>query len=302
MNDIRSLARIVCASTIVSLLAGCVGPPPTLATIFLRPTTEMVGTPADYRVAYDELFVPVNAERQVAVWHARAEDPKGIVVIVPGSDRNKSRYLIALPVFVPNGYDVVLMDYSGFGDSTPTRLELDNLSEDGLAVVDYARSVHENVFVFGISTGGPTAVWVGKQRDVTGVMLEAPLVLEHEVEYWLRNNDVLLPLWDIANLWVYPQLPPSFDILDNITDVDEPLLVMQSIEDEVVPYETGVMVYDAANEPRRFFEMRGGHGKMIELEPELYTATITGWLDALAGEDEATARQSDAATAGEADA
>src|SRR5262245_53096829 len=114
MKKLAGWAVGLCALAI----SGCTGDPPiALNDIFLRPTAEIRGTPGDYGYPYDELFVPIGDLRKVSIWHVHAEDPKGIVVIIPGSDRNKSRYLIGLPVFIPNGYDVILMDYEGFGES-----------------------------------------------------------------------------------------------------------------------------------------------------------------------------------------
>ena len=264
-----------------SLLAGCDSPPITLSTIFLRPTPDVVGSPADYGFEFDELLVPVAEGREVSIWHVKAANPKGIVAIFPGSDRNKSRYLIALPVFIPNGYDVILMDYEGFGASTGGPLDLQRLTDDGFAVADFAKTLHEKVVLFGISTGASIAVSTAGERDAAALMLEAPLVLDDEVELWLRGHGVEdSGLWEIANLWTHPQIPDSFNIIQNIKSVTEPKLIMQSVEDDAVPFAAGLAVYEAAPEPKTFFEMRGGHGKMIELEPELYTQTIISWLDA----------------------
>src|SRR5262245_6933619 len=130
--------RLALVVSLPVLFLGCAGEPPvTLDTIFLRPTAEIEGTPGSLGYRYDELFVPIDETRQVSIWHVHAENPKGIVVIVPGSDRNKSRYLIGLPAFVPFGYDVILMDYEGFGQS-PGDNSLENLLDDGFAVIDYA--------------------------------------------------------------------------------------------------------------------------------------------------------------------
>jgi len=240
----------------------------------------MKATPADYGYQYDEIYLRLDDSRQLCLWHVRSQNPKAIVVVIPGSDRNKSRYLIGLPVFVPHNYDVILMDYEGFGASSDAPLELERLAEDGLAVTRFAQSLASNVVAFGISAGGPVAVHAAAQLHLTAVILEAPVVLENEVELWLREHGLPLPLlWNIANLWVHPQIPESFDILNNIRLLEEPKLILQSTEDETVPYFAGLSVYQAAPEPKAFFEMRGGHGRMIELEPELYTRTVISWLD-----------------------
>lgn len=262
------------------LLAAC-GLPVTVEMTFLRPTPEITATPADAGFPeYDEELVTIAEGRAVSIWHVHANNPKAIVVIIPGSDRNKSRYVIGLPIFIPHGYDVILMDYEGFGESTAAPPELERLAEDGLAVVKHALTKHDRVVAFGISAGGPTAVRAAAELHLAAVILEAPAVLETEVEWWLQTHDIDAPqLCRAVNAWVHPQIPESFDLFEHLQDVSEPKLIMQSREDEVIPFTTGYMVYWAAPEPKAFFEMRGHHGKMIELEPELYEQTVINWLD-----------------------
>lgn len=279
--------RLPAIGLVASLLglgaAGCIGIVPlNLSTVFLRPNAQHYGSPEAYGYPYDARRLTVAAEREVAIWHVHAPDPRAIVVIAPASDRNKSLYVRAIPIFVPAGYDVILMDYEGFGESSGTIFDLDlaELPEDALAVVDYALTQHDRVVVFGISTGGSSAVWAAANRELAAVILEAPLVLEHEVQYWLVNqgfNDPLL--WGIANIWVHPQIPSTFDILDTVRQVDEPKLIMHSRGDDTVPFQTSELLYEAAPEPKTFVELEGGHIKMIDLDPARYAATIIDWLD-----------------------
>lgn len=253
-----------------------------MSTIFLRPTYETYGTPADDGFSYEAKRLAVGEGREVSIWHVRAEKPRAIVVVVPASDRNKSLYAPAVPIFVPAGYDVILMDYEGFGESTGSIFDLDiaRLPEDALAVVDYALTQNPHVVVFGLSTGGASAVYAATQRALTAVILEAPLVLNREAELWLDSQGVQNPAaGQIANFWVGVQMPPTFDIVRNIADVAEPKLIMQSPEDQVVPYAAGRLVYDAAPEPKTFVELKGGHIEMIKLDPETYAHTMLGWLD-----------------------
>lgn len=276
---------VLLGAAVLGVVCGCVLPPVTLGTIFLRPTEEMVGKPADYGYDYEEAYVPVAEGRVVCTWHVKAENAKGIVVVIPGSDRNKSRYLIGLPVFVPYGYDVILMDYEGFGDSTSGPPDLARLCEDGCAVVAHARTLHPNVIAFGVSTGGPTAVRAALEQDVAAVILEAPLVLEAQIELYLRAiGQVRESLWNLANIWVRPQIPPCFDIATTIAEVRAPKLILHSVDDDVVPFAAGLTLYALAPEPKALVPLSGGHGKMIEEDPDGYAATIVGWLDGVVGE------------------
>ncbi len=270
-------------SVLAAALPGCIGIVPlNLSTIFLRPTDDTYGQPETFGYPYDAKRVHVDAGREVAIWHVHVENPRAIVVVAPASDRNKSLYTPAIPIFAPAHFDVILMDYEGFGESTGSFFDLDlaRLPEDVLAVVDYALTQNPRVVVFGLSTGGSSAVWAAAHRNLAAVMLEAPLVIEHEAQFWLMNAGVDDPsLWEIANDWVAPQIPPTFDILETITLVDEPKLIMHSRADETVPFQSGFLTYLSAPEPKTFVELEGGHIEMIEIDPIAYTATINDWLD-----------------------
>jgi hypothetical protein len=104
-------------------------------------------------------------------------------------------------------------------------------------------------------------------------------VLLLEPRLWLQDAGLDVPwAWEIAEAWIAPQLPESFDILAAVPQAAERKLIMQSVEDDVVPFAAGRMVFDAAAEPKEFFEMRGGHGKMIEIAFDEYQARIIDWL------------------------
>jgi hypothetical protein len=143
--------------------SACTDQPISLATVFLRPTANMDGSPVDSGVNYEELRLPVADGRAVSIWHIKADHPKAVVVVIPGSDRNKSRYLPGVPIFVPSGYDLILMDYEGFGASTDAPLELERLIDDGFTVVDFARTLHPNVVAFGISIGAAATVRIAAE-------------------------------------------------------------------------------------------------------------------------------------------
>jgi hypothetical protein len=272
------------AGLLPALLLGsaCVAGPSPLDALFLRPSSEISATPAELGFAFDELLVPVGGSRRVSIWHIRAAgEPKAIVVVVPGSDGNKSRYLIGLPLLVPHGYDVILMDYEGFGASSAAR-GLQSLVDDGFAVIDYALAQGPPVVAFGVSMGAPIVVRVAAERELAGCILEAPLILPDEPELYLRWLGLDAPLlWNIAGAAIRPLIPADFDILSHIRRVQEPKLILQSTEDDVTTYAAGERVFEAAPEPKAFWAMHGRHGEMIELDPAAYEAAVVWWIESV---------------------
>lgn len=271
-----------------ALVPACV--PFTLSNIFLRPTDQIVATPADLGLTYDSVRLQIAPGREVAVWAIRRPGARGAVVVVPGSDRNKSIYLPAAEVFGPGGLDVILMDYEGFGESSGTifDLSLAELLDDALVVVQFARSQYDTLIVYGISGGAPPAAHAAATVGVEGLILEAPLVLDRWVEFWLIDQGVASPLLvDIANAWVHPQIPANYDTLSDVAAIEAPKLILHSPEDELVSFMSGGLVYEAAVEPKTFVPIRGDHGEMVEIAFEEYRSIILTWIeDAVFGHDE----------------
>jgi len=258
------------------LLCGCPDLP-TLDDVILRPSGTLKETPADMGFPFDVVELPISEDRSFVIWHVYSEQSRALALIIPGSDANKSRYTIALPLLVPAGYDVVLIDYEGFGDS-PGEPSLENTVDVAEVAAEYALSRHENVVVIGASLGTPLTMKVAVDHEFDAVALEGTLVLDRLASLWLIDRG-LPDLGGIANLWILPQMPDAFDIMKYAPQVEEPKLFMHSVEDETTPFAGAQEVFAVCPEPREFFEMTGDHGEMIEIDPEGYGERLVGFLD-----------------------
>lgn len=254
---------------------------PTLDHVILRPNTIIEITPLDYGFNYEEVMLNIDQNRQIIIWHVFSENPKALIIIIPGSDANKGLYCEGLSVFVPNNFDVILFDYEGFG-SSPGELKLSNCMDDAYAVVKYALKHNMKTFIFSVSLGTPISARIASDYELNGIIFEGTLNLFKESELWLNQNNVDIPFfWHSANFWMYPQIPESYDIVKYIQNVNEPKLFQHSIEDEVTPYDGGVEIFNLAPEPKEFWQMIGSHGKMVRLEPELYKQHTLDWLNSV---------------------
>lgn len=255
-------------------LIGCLE----LEDIILDPVRELSETPAIYSLPYETVELRVQEERTIVLWHVRAELSEGLVLVVPGSDENKSAYLPVLSVFVPNGYDVVLMDYAGFGDSTG-EAQLSNFVADARAALRYAQSQNTNVILMGASLGTPVAVRLAAETQVNALILEGTVVLDDQVAVWLNEhgygNRVLI---EILEAMTADKIPSDYDILRYIREVNTRILFLHSKQDEVTPYENARRVYRTASQPVDFRDLDYKHGQMIKRDHDRYIAMILSWL------------------------
>ena len=178
--------------------------------------------------------VPVNAEMVVLWLHGNAGNISYRYDMI--------RAMMDLPV------EVFIIDYRGYGKSEGRPNE-EGLYLDARAAWDYLideRGVAaKRIVIFGKSLGGVPAI------DLAGRVVPAGLIVQST---FTSAGDV------VAHL--LPFLPRVFlrTKMDSISKIDRihcPKLFIHSRADEVIPYELGRRLYEAAPEPKEFYEVRG---------------------------------------------
>jgi fermentation-respiration switch protein FrsA (DUF1100 family) len=87
----------------------------------------------------------------------------------------------------------------------------------------------------------------------------------------------------------YPYLPVrwfakyNYNTIDYVREVKCPVVIIHSRDDGVVPFEFGVELYEAANEPKNFVEVFGNHNESFLVSWETYKEEWVKWLRSLSG-------------------
>jgi len=58
-------------------------------------------------------------------------------------------------------------------------------------------------------------------------------------------------------------------------------MIIHSRNDEVVPFEFGLELYETANEPKEFVEIFGSHNDGFLVSGEIYKKAWTKWIECL---------------------
>jgi uncharacterized protein len=141
---------------------------------------------------------------------------------------------------------VLLLDYRGYGKSEGTPSER-GLYLDGAAAYDWLLSKGykpEQIILHGESLGTAVAAELASRRKCAGVILEAPFPSARAVAH------KVLPL-------IGPLLVWGFDTKSRMSKINAPVFVIHGDRDEVIAYEFGKKVFDAAREPKRFWTVPG---------------------------------------------
>ena len=70
-----------------------------------------------------------------------------------------------------------------------------------------------------------------------------------------------------------------YDNLANLRAIRSPVLIAHSRDDDIVPFAHGQRLFAAANEPKQFLEMRGGHNSGFLFAREEWVQVLAGFLE-----------------------
>lgn len=147
------------------------------------------------------------------------------------------------------GVNILAVDYRGYGKSEGSPDEA-GVYRDGEAAYRYLAESRgfdpKNIFIYGHSLGGAVAVEIASRHASGGLVVESsftslPAMARHIYHfpgagYFARSR---------------------FDSLAKIARVRAPVLVIHGTQDDVVPFEMGRKLYEAAREPKTFYPIEG---------------------------------------------
>jgi len=168
--------------------------------------------------------------------------------------------------------NVFAVEYRGYGKSEGVPSE-SGLYLDAEAAFDYLvtakRVPPEKIISFGQSLGTAVAARLAAQRNVAGIVLEAPFPSAAQV---VRQK-----------MWFFPGLSllvlNQLDTERQLQKVNTPILIVHCTQDPVIPFGLGKAVYEKAREPKTFLPIDGYcHEEASFIAPVLYQARIRKFL------------------------
>ncbi|MEO5985316.1 MAG: alpha/beta fold hydrolase [Ferruginibacter sp.] len=133
----------------------------------------------DFKYKYDapfrELFFDVSPGVRINGLHFTVEKPLGLVLYFHGNTRSIKGWARYARDFYRYNYDVVLVDYRGFGKSTGKRSEKDMLNDMQFVYESLVANYSENhMIVYGRSLGSGFAAKIASDNNPRYLILDAP--------------------------------------------------------------------------------------------------------------------------------
>jgi fermentation-respiration switch protein FrsA (DUF1100 family) len=257
----RSLARLrpvlIAAATIVGVyLLVCLLVWWRQDDLVFFPGAPPATTPRAAGLAFEEHEIATEDGERLHAWTvggARPGDARALILHSHGNAGSIEHRIDAAAAFVELGFAVLLYDYRGYGRSSGTPSEA-GLYRDARAAWRHATEVlgwpPGRIVLFGESLGGAVAIELACRADPAAVVVE----------------ETFSSLPDVGAR-VYPWLPvrllarTRMASAAKLAGLRAPLLVIHSPDDEIVPFELGRRLFEAAREPKAFLATGGRHAQ-----------------------------------------
>ncbi len=238
--------------------------------LIFYPDRLMIGLPTQWGLDFEDIYFPTEDGVALNGWFVPgAKDLTWLWFT--GNAGNISYRLDNLKLLHDRlGLNIFIIDYRGYGKSQG-KVSEEGTYLDAEAALKYLHSRkdinHDRIISFGRSLGSAVAIDLATKERCLGIILESPFTSATDI---MRR--------------IFPFLPPGilsakYDSLSKIKRVTAPLLVLHGDRDEVIPFELGRKLYEAANEPKEFYTIKGaGHNDTYIVGGEEYIAALQGFI------------------------
>ncbi|MFZ5979236.1 MAG: alpha/beta hydrolase [Candidatus Zixiibacteriota bacterium] len=216
------------------------------------PLKELALIPTDVLdFPYEDIYVPVTAKEKIHAWYFPDEVSTKAVLFCHGNAGNISHRMETVAYLRGLGVSVMLFDYRGYGLSDGSPSEPGVYRDTRAAydwLIDKRGFLPEDIVVFGRSLGGAAAIDLAGEVKCGGLVVESSFTSAYDI------GKTMFPFFPVSYLLRY-----RFDSLEKIKHVTCPVLVTHSPADDMIPYEMGRKLFEAAPEPKTFVALSGDH-------------------------------------------
>lgn len=234
------------------------------------PTKKIDLTPQEVSLEFEDIYFVTSDGIKLNGWYIPAKESMATVLFCHGNAGNIGDRIEIIDMFCRLGLNVFIYDYRGYGRSQG------NPSEEGLYLdaqaaykylIDKRNLTEGSIVVYGKSIGANVAV------ELCSKARPAALISDSAFTSAVEMGKKLFPFLPIK--WV---ITIKYDALSKIKYINIPKLIIHGKDDEIIPFQHGRQLYEAAPEPKEFFPMRGRHNEAIFLAMEDFEKKINTFL------------------------
>ncbi len=217
------------------------------------PEIDPPGTSYAVGIPVTEVFIPVEDARLHALWFTTPA-PLGVILYFHGNGGSLRSWVSVAPDLVERGYDVVLVDYRGYGQSSGQISSERQFLADAEAVFQWVTERYpvDQVIIYGVSLGASVASWLAARHQPRLLILESPF---YSLEELARRQFAWVPPF----LLKYPLRSSSW-----IGHARSPVVIIHGTADRLIPIGDAERLAALVTAPLQFYRIEGGgHSNLV---------------------------------------
>ena len=237
------------------------------------PSRDVLYNPGDMSMEFEDVTFEADDGVKLTGWYTPADNAEYTILFCHANAGNLAHRLDTLNTFNSMGISTFIFDYRGYGNSGGRPTEKGTYF-DAMAAwrwLTQEKNVDpETVIIFGRSLGGSIATNLAAKVQANSLVIESSFTSYADV-----------------GAKYYPYLPVKrfsrfkYKTIDYLRQVHCPVMIIHSRDDEVIPFEFGLKLYEAASEPKKFAEICGRHNNGFTLFSPMYKEKWNQWIDFL---------------------
>jgi len=239
-------------------------------TFLYKPVQGVPYTPGELGLDFEDVIFKSGDGTQLTGWYIHAEDSELTVLFCQGNGGNMMYCLDSINIFYNLGLNCFIFDYRGYGSSEGKPSEDGTYLDAGAAykwLTEERKILSDNIIIFGRSLGGSIAAQLAGKKRPKALILESSFTSYVDIG---RKSYPYMPVRWFARF--------NYNTIDYIRNVCCPIMIIHSRNDELIPFEFGLELYEAANEPKEFVEIFGSHNDGFLMSGEIYKKAWIKWL------------------------
>lgn len=253
--------RILGILCLLLTLNGC-------SSLLFYPEPGLPFTPDKAGLQYRDVSLTTADGVKLHAWWLPAKEGvavKGTVLHLHGNGGNLAAHLGGSWWLPKQGYQVLLLDYRGYGLSAgePGLPQVYQDIDAAFTWLDQAPQVQGTpLIVLGQSLGGAMALHYlaehpQRQAQLKALVLDGVPASYREVGQFALSTSWLTWPFQVPLSWLVPDADSAIRAMPQVNAV--PKLIYHSIDDPIVPLSNGIRLYQAAPPPKVLRLTRGGH-------------------------------------------
>jgi fermentation-respiration switch protein FrsA (DUF1100 family) len=234
------------------------------------PSRKLTASPVDIGLDYSPVTIKTSDGVTIHGWFVAAQPEKGTLLFFHGNAGNISHRLDSIKIFHDLGLSTYIIDYRGYGQSQGVISEQGSYL-DAEAAWDYLTQTRkipaEQIIVFGRSLGAAIAAHIAANH------LPGALILESA---FTSVPDMAARLYPVLPVRLLSRF--QYNTKKMLGSVSCPVLIIHSPDDEIIPFENGLQLYDSARQPKELLRIRGGHNEGFLVSSSRYSDGLSKFI------------------------